>query len=276
MTNFLSNGVDLGAIINITSVSQNIPSAGQSTTAITNYLFGGQQYYALGYPLTTPPTPYTYYACQTRPTNILIGGIDLCQIFCPIYYLFTVGQNGNFNLSVKCTKIFFVLIGNGGYGGSGNGSNNGGSGGGGGSVWGYITIPSNISSCNVAYDFQSNPGFNVSTYYNPSSGPSQQNVISVNAYNGTNGSSTGGSGTGGGVSVNTSYQGGMSISYTAGNGGNGSASNYNYVSSGYTQNVTYPFAPIVSHNYGIGGAGSPHNGQGSNGYIGIMQFWVVY
>jgi hypothetical protein len=29
--------------------------------------------YALAYPLTTPPTPYTYYDCKTSPTNYLIN-----------------------------------------------------------------------------------------------------------------------------------------------------------------------------------------------------------
>lgn len=268
-TNFLSNGVGLGDILYLSTTPQT------NMSEVPNYLTGGNKWYALTYPVTNPPTNYD---CVTSPTNYFTNGTDLSQTFSPIYYIYNPTTNpniGTVTLSTKCTKIYFVLIGNGGNGGFGNGSN-GGSGGGGGSISGYITIPSGSTSCNFQYSYvYGHPELTVITYYPNNQNP---NYIIINAYNGTDGSS-GGVGIGGSINDNTSGAGFMTVvvSY-ASPGRSGSTSDITAnVSSGYIQNVPYPYAPTVNDTYGIGGTGSNNQGYGRGyGNAGIMQVWVVY
>jgi hypothetical protein len=300
-SNYLINGVDLGDILmELTSV----PIPGKPMPQLLNYYNSDNNMYALAYPLTTPPTPYTYYDCKTSPTNYLINGTDLSETYCPKYDIITNGVpsfTGMYNINPKCTRIYFVLIGNGGGGGYGNGVSNGGAGGGGGGCWGYFVMPTanyeNIK-LNYYYNQQENPVTLGSPL--PSSFPKSYITITGDAigggtpllaqayaYAGTDGFvGGGGSGEPGGFILTS---GNITCNYTNEVGGSGGGpANYTTVGgSGYNRycvnqipsisSVSYPYSPEVISNLGNGGSGSNNQGQGRGpGAQGIIQLWFVY
>lgn len=299
-SNYLINGVDLSEILmELTSV----PIPGKPMPQLLNYYNSDNNMYALAYPLTTPPTLYTYYDCKTNPTNYLINGTDLSETYCPKYDIITAGVpnfEGEYNINPKCTRIYFVLIGNGGGGGNGNGSSNGCAGGGGGGCWGYFDIP-NANYENIKLNYYYNkqeipvtPGSPL-----PSSFPKSYITITGDAigggtpllaqayaYAGTTGNnSVGGSGEDGGFILSS---GTITCNYTneVGGSGGGLSSPFTAGGSGYNRycvnqipsitSVKYPYSPQEISGFGNGGQGSNQTGTGSPGAQGIIQLWFVY
>jgi hypothetical protein len=290
-SNYLINGVDLSDILmELTSV----PIPGKLMPQLLNYYNNNNLMYALAYPLTTPPTPYTYYDCKTSPTNYLINGTDLSEIYCPRYDIITNGIpsfTGTYNINPKCTRIYFVLIGNGGSGGNGSGGQNGGAGGGGGGCWGYFVMPTNYENIklNYYYNLTEPPSTFPKSYITITGdaiGGGQNLLAQAYAYAGTNGfAGGGGSGEDGGFILTSGTITCIFVHEIGGSGGG--PANYTTVGgSGYNRycvnqipsitSVNYPYSPQEISGLGNGGQGSNQGGTGSPGAQGIIQLWFVY
>jgi hypothetical protein len=281
MTNFLSNGVDLADILYLSTTQQT------NMSEVPNYLTGGNKWYALTYPVTNPPTNY---GCVTSPTNYLMNGTDVSQTFSPIYDIITNGIpsfTGTYNINPKCTRIYFVLIGNGGRGGNGNSGSNAGAGGGGGGCWGYFVMPTaNYENLklNYYYNLTEPPNTFPKSYITITGdaiGGGTPLLAQAYAYAGTTGNtSVGGSGEDGGFVVTT---GNITCSFNREIGGSGGGP-ANYTTAGgsgynrffYPNKVNYPFSPDSTIGFGNGGQGSNQGGTGQGGAQGIIQLWFVY